>query len=399
MDIFDTPTGNEEIDNYYRQLEKEKTSLHNSIIKPENIKPDTKIDKLNSSFKRYKKHPMVTLDNVEKSDYMNAIVQGLANIKSIIIYYLQKIDVFKEKVEDIPLSYSFSRIIFHLWPYPQDSLDKSFSLSSFYKTVTYLNPIYKSLNNPVDFIVFLLDALHNEDKIINENNKKEQMNEEINKKLKHFLKFLMDNENSIILKTFCWINQKVKHCNECNTHSVMYQKFFTFDLNLEDVLNEVEYANKNQITIHDCINFHKKQKRLFNTYCSSCHKKTNIIDLDSTIIIYPEVFVFLIRMDDNNIVKMKENNKEIVIDENIVFIDINNQKKRYNLLGLIVHDFENDEKKIKNSKYKAYYYSPVDKHLFAYTNNTISKKDKKVLLNLKKYNMYPTVLWYEKCKD
>ena len=398
MDNFNTPTGNEEIDNYYKQLEKEKNSLHNSsIIKPENLKPDTKIDKLNSSFKRYKKHPMVSLENVEKSDYMNVIVQGLANIKSIIIYYLQNIDVFKEKVEDIPLSYSFSRIIFHLWPYPQDSLDKSFSLSSFYKTVTYLNPIYKSLNNPVDFIVFLLDALHNEDKIININNKKEQMNEEINKKLKNFLKFLMDNENSIILKTFCWINQKVKHCNECNTHSVMYQKFFTFDLNLEDVLNEMEYANRSQITIHDCVNFHKKQKRLFNAYCSSCHKKTNIIDLDSTIIIYPEIFVFLIRMDDNRINKMKENNKKIEIDENIHCIDINNQKKRYNLLGLIVYNF--DENKDKNSKYLAYYYSPVDKQLFLYNNKGISKSDKKKLYDLEKYNMYPTVLWYEKCKD
>ena len=36
-------------------------------------------------------------------------------------------------------------------------------------------------------------------------------------------------------------------------------------------------------------------------------------------------------MDDNRINKMKENNKKIEIDENIHCIDINNQKKRYNL--------------------------------------------------------------------
>ena len=394
-----TPTGNDEIDNYYKQLENEnnnKTLSRNSTCVRQNSFASDMSNPESSSFSRYKKVPMVALDNDNESDYMSLVVQGLANIKSIILYYLQNIDTFKEKVEDIPLSYAFSRIIFHLWPYPQDSLEKSYSLSSFQKIVTYLNPIFNasSSKNPVDFIIFLLDALHNEDKMINNNNNAE-MKEETYKKMREYLKYLIDNENSIALKTFCWISQKVKHCSGCNTQSIIYQKFFTFDLNLEGYFNEAEILNKKEIHILDLINFYKKQKKLYNIYCPACQQK-NYFNLDSTIIIYPEVFVLLIRLTDKCINKLF-NNFQVIIDENIDLIDFNDKKETYDLLGLIVNANDEAKGKKKTTAYKAYYNSPVDQQFYFYSGKDIKNYDKKY--DFWKYKMYPTVLFYQKRKD
>lgn len=396
-----TPTGNDEIDNYYKQLENEnnnKTLSRNSTCVRQNSVASNMSNPESSSFSRYKKVPMVALDNDTESDYMNLVAQGLANIKSIILYYLQNIEIFKERVEDIPLSYAFSRIIFHLWPYPQDSLDKSYSLSSFQKIVTYLNPIFNvsSSKNPVDFIIFLLDALHNEDKMINNNNN-DVMKEETYKKMREYLKYLIDNENSIALRTFCWINQKVKHCSGCNTQSIIYQKFFTFDLNLEGYFNEAVFQNKDEIHILDLINFYKKQKKLYNIYCPACHQKTNF-NLDSTIIIYPEVFVLLIRLTDKCLDKLV-NNFKVIIDDNIDLIDFNDKKETYDLLGLIVYDYDEVKCKKKKNAYKAYYNSPVDKQLYSYMGKEIKNYDKKYLIDIWRYKMYPTVLFYQKHKD
>ena len=394
-----TPTGNDEIDNYYKQLENEnnnKTLSRNSTCVRQKSVVSINSDPESSSFNRYKKVPMVALDNDIESDYMSLVVQGLANIKSIILYYLQNIDLFRDKVEDIPLSYAFSRIIFHLWPYPQDSLDKSYSLSSFQKIVTYLNPIFNlsSSKNPVDFIIFLLDALHNEDKMINNNNNAE-MKEETYKKMREYLKYLIDNENSIALKTFCWISQKVKHCSGCNTQSIIYQKFFTFDLNLEGYFNEAAFQKKNEIHILDLINFYKKQKKLYNLYCPACQRKTNF-ELDSTIIIYPEVFVLLIRLTDK--CKLLDNYK-VIIDENIDLMDFNDKKEKYDLLGLIATDYVQTKDKKKKINYIAYYNSPVDKRFYSYIGKEIKNCDKKNVIDINRYEMYPTVLFYQKRKD
>lgn len=64
----------------------------------------------------------------------------------------------------MPMSYAFSRLIFHLYPFTQDDLKKSYSLKSFHQISIYLNPIFKgtSTKNSIDFMIYALERLHNE---------------------------------------------------------------------------------------------------------------------------------------------------------------------------------------------------------------------------------------------
>ena len=145
---------------------------------------------------------------------MSCVVQCLANIRSIIKYYLTKNNDIKKKIQELPISYGFSRIIFQLYPFPEDSLNKSFSLKTFQRTIAYYNRCFKGedCKNAKDFMIYLLENLHKEDKLFRsqkqDNSEKTQNgNKPVNKSFKEYLQYLIDNEKSIISDNFCWINQ------------------------------------------------------------------------------------------------------------------------------------------------------------------------------------------------
>ena len=198
------------------------------------------------SLSRYKKAPLVVLENVGNSSYMNSVLQCLANIRSIIKYYLSKNNDIKKKIQELPISYGFSRIIFQLYPFPEDSLKKSFSLKTFQRTIAYYNRCFKGedCKSAKDFLVYLLENLHKEDKLFRsqkqDNSEKTQNgNKPVNKSFKEYLQYLIDNEKSIISDNFCWINQKINKCQLCNTENISYQNFLSFELDLEDAIDNM----------------------------------------------------------------------------------------------------------------------------------------------------------------
>ena len=92
---------------------------------------------------RYKKAPLIVLNTVGNSSYMTSVVQCLANIHSIINYYLAANNDFKKKAQKFPISYGFSKIIFRLYPFPEDDLDKSLSIKAFQRAIAYFNHCFK----------------------------------------------------------------------------------------------------------------------------------------------------------------------------------------------------------------------------------------------------------------
>jgi len=400
MDL--TPQG-DELDEYYKQLKDDKNNNNNTKDSSMNIEQSN--NHLNEqptiTFDRYKKAPMVSLENVGNTSYMNCVIQGLANIRSIVSYYLRYLNDFKENLQEMPLSYSFSRVIFHLYPYPQDPLSKSFSLSSFHKVITYLNPMFKgsSTKDPVDFIIYLLETLHNDDKKMPNN--KNDLNVQIlekNNNFKAFIQFLSKSEKSIIFNNFCWINQKIKKCHGCNSESILYQKFFTFDLNIEDTLNYLVINKKmdnNKIHISDCIKFQCQSKKVYNNYCQNCGRKSDF-SIESTIRTSPPIFVLLIKIDKNFIEKIKTNKYKIEIDLTISLSDIIKDQQNflnYTLHGYIFYDPDNRK---ENCRYRARFCNPVDKNWYSYENNII-EKSKGPYTNICNYNMYPVILFYRHC--
>lgn len=406
---FETPQGNDELEEYYKQLNDKNNN--NNMDSKMNIEQSDKnkieqsgkniIEQQTLTFDIYKKAPMVSLENCGNTSYMNCVIQGLANIRSIVSYYLRNLNEFKKNLEVMPLSYSFSRVIFHLYPYPQDPLPKSYSLSSFHKVVTYLNPMFKGNSNksPVDFIVYLLDALHNDDKKMPDyKNNLNGKNMEKNNNFKEFIKILSEEEKSIIFTNFCWINQKIKKCNACNSESILYQKFFTFDLDIEGFLDDLQINKKminNEIHILECIKYQCQSRKLHNCHCQNCGRKNGFSN-ESNIRISPPIFVLLIKLNDNFIQELIKNNYKIMIDYDISLSDI--IKDQQNYLNYTLHGFvvvDPDERNEK-SKYKAYFCSPADKNWYLYNDNII-KNIQNQYKNIHNYRMYPVILFYRHC--
>jgi ubiquitin C-terminal hydrolase len=301
----------------------------------------------------------------------------------------------------MPLSYALSRIIFHLNPYPQNNLQKSFSLANFHKAVSSKNCFYRSNSekDPIDFIVFLLEFLHEEDRNgmgqrKKNNDAKASMD---NSKLFNYLNYLRENEHSIIFDNFCWINRTLKKCTKCYSKWFNYQRFFTFDLKLdfenENNNNDINYnininniINNNEYSVKNCIENQMKDKKISN-YCQRCKKKTDC-KINKSIIFFPNAFIILIEKNNQN--------SQLKIDEEIEFVNENeNEKIKYKLNGIIAY---NESK--AGFKYIAYCLNSINNNWYMYDDqNTVSSIEKSEFLNCnfkRESILPPTILFYQK---
>ena len=406
--IWDTPTGEDpEIEKYYQDLKKEKEKEKNEYkdnnqfnINSHNIiNNECNVDDLSlkpsASFSKFKKAPNVILDSGNNSSYMNCVIYCLANCKNIASYYLKELKTYKYHIKDMPLSYYFSRIIFHFYPYPENPLQKSFSLSNFYKILIHLNSTFKGYTekNIFDFLIYLLDKLHEDDQKIR-NNKINSDNDNQKtfdiKKRKDYINYIRENEVSCILDNFCWVNQKIQKCLECSSEDISYQKFFTYDLDIENIYNlksENDFNNIEKITILDCIkrkihNPIKKEK-----YCINCQKKT-LFEFNSLIDVSPQYFIFLLKLNDN---LMNDILYKIKIEEEFNLSDYVKDKSsdnKYVIQEIIFYDFD-------NKKYLAHCCNPIDKKWYYYKKDSISLQEMKKVFSYKLYKLFPIILFYK----
>ena len=370
------------------------------------------------SLSRYKKAPKVALENVGNSSYMNTVLQCLANIRSIIKYYLSKNNDIKKKIQELPISYGFSRIIFQLYPFPEDSLNKSFSLKTFKRTIAYYNRCFKGedCKSPKDFLIYLLENLHKEDKLFRsqkqDNSEKTQNgNKPVNKSFKEYLQYLIDNEKSIISDNFCWINQKINKCQSCSTETISYQNFFSFELNLEDAIDNMPPKdNKNsnrEISIMNCIQNQLKYK-VIKMYCKKCKQRCDF-QIKKSISFVPEVFILLNGVKDPRKVLEEMNQKEIdfnITDDNVYTLDLSqiikdaNANKRYSLQAVICSQKieSGTDEKIGEIKYVALCKSPIDSKWYKFEDNKIDPITE-VQLPLFITQFFPEIFFYKQEKD
>ena len=345
-----TPSGDDNINNNQQNSKNTNNSstpmgneqnLNKSIDDEQNLESDNNNDDLSLtpsfSFNNTKKAPLVILEDTKNTTYMSNIIRCLTNIKPIAKYYSTNLNKIKSNLNKIPLSYAFSRIIYNLYSFPEDTLKKSFSLSNFHKISTSINPFFKGndLKNAIDFLIFLLEILHKEDKKLKgENNNKEKIQKN-EKDLTEYLKNLSKKENSIIFNTFAWIAQKIKKCLECNEEFITYLNLFTFDLNIDKILAKSETK---LISIYDCIKLNSEKEQKECPLCPSC-KKNKEFDVESSIRVAPNYFIFLLRLDNQEIIQKYLNGcYKIKIEEIIdlsALIKESNSKSNYYLNGII----------------------------------------------------------------
>ena len=380
---FSTPMGNEQ-------------ELNKSIEEEQSFESDNNNDDLSLtpsfSFNNTKKAPLVILEDTKNTTYMSNVIRCLTNIKPIAKYYSTNLNNIKSNLNIIPLSYAFSRIIYNLYSFPEDSLKKSFSLSNFHKITTYINPFFKGndLKNSIDFLIFLSESLHQEDITLKkENNNKEKIQKN-EKDLTEYLKNLSKKENSIIFNNFAWIAQKIKKCLECNEEFITYLNFFTFDLNIDKILTK---SQTKLISVYDCIKLNSAKEKKECPLCPSC-KKNKKFEVESSIRVAPNYFIFLLRLDHREIIqKYLNGGYKIKIEESIDLSDLikeSNSKSNYYLNGIIFIKYI-----LNDIEYISIFRNPFDENWYKYENNDIAKINIDCFLNPEnKNNLYPVILFY-----
>jgi hypothetical protein len=374
-----------------------KRSKSKDLLKNNNINNNIIIDKrkhINNSKPKYRlfnTKQIITLKNVEKITYMSSCIYCLINIYDIKYYFTRYLEIIQENGNKMPICYFFSRIIYHFFIY-NNSDDNKYPINNFYYQIINQNPIFKAkkMRKSINFLIYLLEKIDDEDKQLANNLKSSNYNYS-----KIFHKFFLIQKESCLLPIFTWVNRKVKICWECGKIFKSFQKFFTYDIDIELVLNKLMiHEHKNELTIMDCINYLSERATLFNIYCRNCHQKTNFMK-DSHIFLTQKVFTVLFREMENEeyINKIKNEKIKIKINEsldlsNIVKYKANQASLRYNINGMVMFDSENLE-------YIAYTINQLDGKWYKYFKENVFQVELKDFIDIYDFKIFPVILFYK----
>ena len=328
----------------------------------------------------------VKLSREDKTFYINSTLYCLANNEKISKYLF---DNYKnETLENSQrlITFLFWRVIFHL--NMKDTIE--YSLEKFYKYITSYNPVFKDINskNLVGFLIFLLEQFHEEDKKFRKMNKKIELKEENYSNDKAFQNYLKICEDTFVYNNYGWVNEKKVKCLVCNKETITYSYFFTYDLNISSAINKYiikissgNKENSQDLTIRKCLDYNAEQERLYNVYCKSCDKKTNLERQNLIHLLSDNIIILLSGIEQRDIIDLiKENNINIKVDKNLVI-----KTKQYRINSIIYYD-------VNNKKYLNYCYKK--NKWIKYTYVDIKEEINEDFLNKADINVVPVVIFY-----
>ena len=335
---------------------------------------------------------------------MNATLQCLSQTEALTNYFLKEKNkeriinnnIAKKNKNENQLSPDYLELIKELW---KVNGQKSFSPYNFMNKVNAMNELFKKGNamnelfkkgeagDAKDFIIFILEQLHNELKQpikINEKNKIEQIPLNQYDKINAFNNFFEDfkKETSILTDIFFGFNETTNICLYCknvynskgmeNPICYNYGVFNVLIFPLEEVKNmkmnilkqnNIHLSQEDQVNLYECFSYNEKTD-LFTgenkNFCNIC-KQLYDSNYTSKIFISPNVLIIILNRGKGNKYKIKLDFKE-----NIDITDFVLQKDKprieYNLYGVITHLGESGP----NAHFIATCKSPVDGNWYRY---------------------------------
>ena len=392
---------NKFLDNKHKEKEEKKNEP--PPIKQRNLSclPNKNKISLTPHIKNFKIPPLITILNNGKTTYITCILQILANIRNIASHYLKKIELYRKEKENVKVSFLLSEVFLNLFPSQEEekTVNKNkYSVKHFHEEIIKINSAFKgrSTKNIIDFLVFALNILDKEDLFLikKENKNCKDENYMMSSKFHNFfdyVRYLKYNEDSIIFKTFSWINKKKEFCWQCRKEIINYQKYFTYDLDVYNAINKILINNKKELSIMDCISYSNENKNIYNNFCRNCKNKSNF-SISSSIYLSQSLLIFLLKgMESLDMIKkIRDNNINIKIDENLdltSFIENEQSHKQYTLHAIVLYD-------TKQLEYTAYCVSPIDKCWYKYSNSNITKTEFKNFINSFGDIFLPVILFY-----
>jgi len=343
--------------------------------RPDEYNLDSKI--FVTSIRQYFTYPpLIGLENIGATCYMNATLQCFCSIEKFVDYFKYnkhlintvKIDVNKSK-----LCSSFKLLIEKLWPDNFMSLTKKYYAPYDFKdNISSKDPLFQGVqaNDSKDLVNFIIMTLHGElnkikTKSMNINNPSIEAQRNQQFMLNNFIQNFQAENKSIISDLFYAMNCNIIQCFGCKSQTFNYQTYFFIIFPLEEVrkykLNNFNQFNNmynnNEVNIYECFEYEKKINYMTGQnamHCNYC-QRTCDSSMYTVLTTGPEVLIIILNRGKGIEFNVKINFVEQLNLAN--YIQFGNTGVNYELIGVITHMGE----------------SSMSGHFIAYCKNPISK--------------------------
>ena len=415
------------INNLYLDISQEENQ---DIIEKENNGNSQKIgtfynlspEKLSISL--FSKPPLIGLQNIGATCYMNATLQCFSNTDKFTDFFLQN---QKEFINSDRTKYDlvkeYAVLIKNLWKLViKTKSDETYAPYDFKKRIGEKNPLFSGImaNDSKDLIMFVLEALHKElnqpnleyikqleANSNNQNNFQIQQQSSESDEYRKFNEDYYNKNSSIIQRLFYGEQESFTSCRECNVNIYNFSIFNFLIFPLEKVrlflVNNRQEQFEN-VTLEDCFEHYNTEELMTGQnqmYCNKCKKNTDF-SMVNKLYKHPEILILILNRGKGLefVVPFKYPksiilNKYFNFDNNINYKD-SNTKIEYELISVITHLGESSD----SGHFIAYCKTPVDKEWYLYNDSIVSKSDDPSNFSSKSNDNIPYVLFYQfKNKD
>ena len=347
--------------------------------------------KLNiSSIRQYFTYPpLIGLENIGATCYMNATLQCLCNIEKLVDYFKYNkhlIEIVKNDYYKKKLCSSFKLLTEKLWP--DNFMQKRstyYAPHDFKDNISTKNPLFQGVaaNDSKDLVNFLIMTLHDElNKAKNFGGMGASFADQRNQQvmLNNFIKNFQATNQSIISDLFYAVNCNIIQCSLCKTQTFNYQTYFFIIFPLEEVRkfkfsnnfnqfnNFNNMFNNSEVNIYDCFEYDKKITYMSGEnamHCNYCQRTCNS-SMCTLLTTGPEILILILNRGKGIEYNVKINFVERLNLAN--YIQFSNTGVNYELIGVITHMGESS----MSGHFIAYCKSPISKTWFRYNDATVN---------------------------
>ena len=303
--------------------------------------------------------PLIGLDNIGATCYMNATLQCFSNIEPFVNFFKYDQNLINKVRNEInnktksTLSSSFKLLIEKLWPNDyMNNPKKSYSPYEFKAKISAMNDLFKGVaaNDSKDLVNFIIMTLHEElnevqNKIIDTSFNLDQR--DMGLMYNSFIQNFQANNKSEISRLFYAYNYNMTECQNCRTPSYNFQTYFFLIFPLEEIrkyklsLNQMNNFNNiidnNVVNIYDCLDYERKITVMDGTnmmYCNYCRLTCKSI-MSTNLCTGPEILIIILNRGKGIQFDVKINFYEQL--DLSQYIYMKDTGCYYNLIGVITH--------------------------------------------------------------
>ena len=358
--------------------------------------PIKKIDQINIT-------PMIGLQNIGQTCYMNAALQCFSNTKALTSYFLNYNNLQYLKSNTITISgtnepslvIEYLRLVRHLWCDPPKS---AYAPNEFKKAIGKMDSLFKDFeaNDAKDFVNFMVMRLHDElNGVDNHLTKQNNLTPPPNilnpydqiQVLQSYLYEFQINFNSFISNCFYGTTQGEFECQNCKMQIYQtgqnlplvkynYQTFFFLNFPLNEVSKYIlsnqmlymKYMNSginpsSVVNLIDCFYYYQKDE-ILSCYCDRCFNNNAQVLTRTKLYVAPIYLILLFNRGKGIQYNIKITFPE-TLDTNGLFV---NPSGLYQLYGVVKHYGDSSA----SGHFTAYCRSPIDRQWYYYNDAMVT---------------------------